>query len=89
MKFTATALALVAGFLATTAVALPQEEAAAAAAPAALWKPKPKPCTQGYMACGGTYAQGFTVCDWGNLVSFACAPGTKCYPNGNYIICNY
>ncbi|KAJ1923474.1 hypothetical protein IWQ60_005863 [Tieghemiomyces parasiticus] len=83
MKFTATVLALVAGFLATTAVALPQDDAAA------LGKPKPKTCTQGHMACGGTYAQGFTVCDWGNLVSFACAPGTKCYPNGNYIICNY
>ncbi|KAJ1926550.1 hypothetical protein IWQ60_003693 [Tieghemiomyces parasiticus] len=48
----------------------------------------PSACVSGTMTCGGNFAGGFTVCNWGSPVSFACAPGTKCYPNGNYIICN-
>ncbi|KAJ1912952.1 hypothetical protein IWQ60_009433 [Tieghemiomyces parasiticus] len=54
-----------------------------------LPSPTSEDCLSGTMACGGSYAEGFTVCDWGSPVSFACPTGTKCYPNGSFIICNY
>ncbi|KAJ2555400.1 hypothetical protein EV175_002275 [Coemansia sp. RSA 1933] len=42
--------------------------------------------TSGQMVCSGT---GFQVCDNGNWVSFACAPGTACKTSGSSIICDF
>ncbi|KAJ1965385.1 hypothetical protein IWQ62_002681 [Dispira parvispora] len=46
-------------------------------------------CVDGTMRCDRYNRNYFYVCDHKNPVKFQCAPGTVCYPNGEYIICNY
>ncbi|KAJ1963419.1 hypothetical protein H4R35_007250 [Dimargaris xerosporica] len=46
-------------------------------------------CVSGTMKCNPTFLNWFQVCDHTKYVDFECPPGTHCYPNGDYIICNY
>uniref|UniRef100_A0A6C0H6X2 Carbohydrate-binding module family 19 domain-containing protein n=1 Tax=viral metagenome TaxID=1070528 RepID=A0A6C0H6X2_9ZZZZ len=42
-------------------------------------------CIPGYMRC--EQDDSFSICSNGNWVNMACAEGTKCISNGNYILC--
>ncbi|KAJ1658357.1 hypothetical protein IWQ61_002383 [Dispira simplex] len=46
-------------------------------------------CVDGTMRCDRTNRTNFYVCDHNNPVKFQCGPGTVCYTNGDYIICDY